>query len=251
MPQVCIKSSKHSDNRYYLVASSRPMHALQLDAPVLFLFKRATMTAELEAEGHETDEDQDNDESVSSENECSDKALMAASKELMSALPLYGTSGRVHIPFFDNQTSYLKLIIRQEKVASKSGAWRPGKWSQEVIVESMEWKPSLFLFRYVVLKCFAQPAIFPPKQRCHIPCKAHIHHWQANSPIAIIITIIPNKNGRYIPRRLGMTKLLLQEVFRRLHTDQTLRQPVTPKCVRKSNKTVCPVAIGQAHSALI
>ena len=148
MPEVCIKSCKRSDNRFYLVASSRPMHALRLDTPVLFLFKRSTT----ETKDQEGDEDQGNDDSFSSENECSDKALMAASKELMSALHLYGTRSRVHIPFFDNQTSYLKLIIRQEKIGSKNTAWHPGKWSQEVIVESMEWKPSLFLFRCVIRK---------------------------------------------------------------------------------------------------
>lgn len=145
MPEVCIKSSKRNDNRFYLVASSHPMHALQLDTPVLFLFKRSTS----EIEDQEGDDGQANDDSISSENECSDKALMAASKELMSALHLYGTRSQVHIPFFDNQTSYLKLIIRQEK-RSKNTTWHPGKWSQEVIVESMEWKPSLFLFRYAV-----------------------------------------------------------------------------------------------------
>ena len=139
---TCAESSNKTgsvDNvRYFLVATSRSLHALEVDKPVLFLFQRVT----------EKREQSDSIDSTGQEI-CNRKALVLATKELLGATQLYGGEGRVHIPFFDNQTSYSKLIIRQENVKLTKGVWQPGQWSQEVIVESMEWKPSYFLFRCV------------------------------------------------------------------------------------------------------
>ena len=236
---ACAESSKQNQGsisytgvRYYLVASSRSLSALQVDQPVLFLFKRS----KLGYGNYDTTTvagDQKNDGLLPSEKECSNQALMQASMELLAATKLYGGASRVHIPFFDNQTSYFKLIIRQENVKRTNGVWKPGKWSQEVIVESMEWKPSLFLFRCVYLNCrhcvFANK-IHPSEACCFTP--------QYPRPLP------SDGNGRYTPRRQGMITLVLREILSRIREDQTFNKPVQPVCVRKTARSVCPTATG-------
>jgi len=41
-----------------------------------------------------------------------------------------------------------------------------------------------------------------------------------------------------------MVRVVLREILHRLRRNQTLSKPVKPVCVRKTNRSVCPTAIG-------